>query len=102
LKSLSPLTATGFAADSEARKIKFTKPDLAVLVRGLKGDTLVHLIADSMANGYWVRADSGGPIYRNGVWVADEMAPHDSTLRAKAPQASKGPQTSKGGKKREE
>jgi hypothetical protein len=83
LKNLSPLTATGFASDSEARKIKFSNPDLRLTVKDAKGATLVNLVADSMPNGYWVRADSGGPIYRNGVWVADEMAPADTTLRAK-------------------
>ncbi|MBI4501958.1 MAG: DUF4340 domain-containing protein [Gemmatimonadetes bacterium] len=83
LKSLSPLTATGFASDSESRKIKFSQPDLRLQVRDAKGNVLVHLVADSMPNGYWVRADTGGPVYRNGVWIADEMTPADTTLRAK-------------------
>ncbi len=83
LKGLSPLAATGFATAAEAKTIKFTKPDASLVVRGDKGEALVHLLADSMPNGYWVRADSGGPVYRNGVWIIDEMAPLDSTLRAK-------------------
>jgi hypothetical protein len=83
LKALSPLSATGFATAAEAKAIKFTRPDVRVQVKDAAGNTLVHLVADSMANGYWVRADTGGPIFRNGIWVADEMAPWDSTLRKK-------------------
>ncbi|MBI4421651.1 MAG: DUF4340 domain-containing protein [Gemmatimonadetes bacterium] len=85
LRNLSPLNATGFATPNEARSISFARPDLRLLVKDARGGTVLHLLGDSMPNGYWVRADSGGPIYRNGVWVADEMAPHDSTLRAKKP-----------------
>jgi hypothetical protein len=83
LKSLAPLNATGFATAAEAKNVKFTKPELRLVVRDGKGNPLVNLMADSMPNGYWVRADSGGPIYRNGVWIADEMTPADTTLRAK-------------------
>ena len=83
LKALSPLSATGFATATEAKTIRFTRPDVRVQVKDAAGNTLVHLVADSMANGYWVRADTGGPIFRNGIWVADEMAPWDSTLRKK-------------------
>lgn len=83
LSSLSPATATGFASAEEAKKISFQRPDLRVVVIGTHNDTLIHLVADSMPNGYWVRNDSGGPIFRNGVWVADEIAPHDSTLRGR-------------------
>jgi uncharacterized protein DUF4340 len=83
IKNLSPLSATGFATPEEGKKISFSKPDVRVVVKDAKGGTMVNLIADSMPNGYWVRADSGGPIYRNGVWIADEMAPWDTTVRAK-------------------
>lgn len=85
LNSLSPATATGFATAEEAKKISFRQPDLRVVVIGAHNDTLIHLLADSMPNGYWVRNDSGGPIFRNGVWIADEIAPHDSTLRGRKP-----------------
>jgi len=83
LRSLSPATATGFASAEEAKKISFARPDLRVVVIGTHNDTLIHLLGDSMPNGYWVRNDSGGPIFRNGVWIADEITPHDSTLRAR-------------------
>jgi hypothetical protein len=83
IKNLSPLTATGFATADDAKKISFAKPDLRLVVKDAKGGTMVNLIADSMPNGYWVRADSGGPIFRNGVWIADEMTPWDTTVRAK-------------------
>ena len=50
------------------------------------GDSWVRTISmsgtEGLKRGFDV-ADTGGPIYRNGVWVADEMAPWDSTLRAK-------------------
>ena len=83
LNSLSPANATGFASAEEAKKISFQKPDLRVVVIGTHNDTLIHLVADSMPTGYWVRNDSGGPIFRNGVWIADEIAPHDSTLKGR-------------------
>lgn len=83
LRSLSPARATGFASAEDAKKISFARPDLNVLVIGTHNDTLIHLLGDSMPNGYWVRNDSGGPIFRNGVWIADEIAPHDSTLAGK-------------------
>lgn len=85
LNSLSPATATGFATAEDARKINFRQPDLRVVVIGTHNDTLIHLVGDSMPNGYWVRNDSGGPVFRNGVWIADEIAPHDSTLRGRKP-----------------
>lgn len=84
LRNLSPSTATGFATAEEAKKISFRTPDLRVVVIGTHNDTLTHLRADSMPNGYWVQHDSGGPIFRNGVWVADEIAPHDSTLKGRS------------------
>ena len=84
LHHLSPSTATGFAADSQVRKISFKQPDLRVVVIGTHHDTLIHLRGDSMPNGYWVQNDSGGPIFRNGVWIIDEIAPHDSTLKGRS------------------
>lgn len=83
LKGLHPLTATGIAAPADVKNVRFTTPDARVVLKGAGGQTLVNLVADSMPNGYWVQADSGGPVYRNGVWIADEMAPWDSTLRKK-------------------
>ncbi|MSR06036.1 MAG: DUF4340 domain-containing protein [Gemmatimonadetes bacterium] len=83
LRNLSPSNATGFATAEEAKKINFRNPDLRVVVIGTHDDTLTSLWADSMPNGYWVQHDSGGPIFRNGVWIADEIAPNDSTLRVR-------------------
>jgi hypothetical protein len=83
LSSLSPASATGFASAEDAKKTNFRQPDLRVVVIGTHNDTLIHLLGDSMPNGYWVRNDSGGPIFRNGVWIADEITPHDSLLRPK-------------------
>ena len=81
LQKFHPANATGFATPEDERAVNFARPDLRVVVRNGRGDTLTHLLGDSMPNGYWVRHDSGGSIFRNGVWIADEIAPHDSTLR---------------------
>lgn len=81
LQKLHPLNATGFATPNEIRGISFARPDLRLVMRNHRGEVITNLVGDSMPNGYWVRHDSGGPVFRNGVWIADEMTPHDSTLK---------------------
>ncbi len=83
LNRFNPLNATGFATPEQADSADFRRPDIRVVLRGPAGDTLTDLVFDSTSTGYFVRERKEETIYRTGVWVADEVAPADTTLMPK-------------------
>jgi hypothetical protein len=54
-----------------------------VRLLGAAGTPLVALAFHSAKSGFWVRADSGGTIYRLEAYSADQLTPPDSTFRPK-------------------
>jgi hypothetical protein len=82
LDRFNPLTATGFATPAQADSANFRSPDMRVTLFGPSRDTLAALVFDSVSTGYYVK-DPRDPanVYRTGVWVADEIAPSDTTLK---------------------
>lgn len=83
LQELREVTATGFPTATQADSIDFTAPDRRLVARGTGGQTLLALSFDSLSFAYWVRHDSGGPVFRMDSWRADRLTPADSALRAR-------------------
>jgi hypothetical protein len=86
LDRFNPLTATGFATAAQADSANFRNPDMRVTLLGPSGDSLAALVFDSVSTGYYVKEarDPANVVFRTGVWVADEIAPADSTLKPKS------------------
>jgi hypothetical protein len=75
------IDAAGFASAAQADSARFDRAERRATALRSDGTPLLRLVFDSTANGFWVRADSGGTIYRMDSWAADRLAPADSTLR---------------------
>ncbi len=75
------LEANGFATAEQVDSADFEQPDYSVTLVGLQGDTLAALLFDSTSAAFWVRAVSGGTVYRILRWKVNQMVPTDSTLR---------------------
>ena len=80
-QAFGEVDAAGFASPAQADSARFDHPDRRVIALRSDGTPLLRLAFDSTASGYWVRADSGGTIYRMDGWAVDRLAPADSTLR---------------------
>ncbi len=83
LQRYGSVTASGFPTEAQADSVDFRRPDRAITLLGLTGDTLAALLLDSTQAGFWVRHASGGPVYKILQWMADQLVPADSTLRAR-------------------
>ncbi len=81
--SLQDIMASGFATAGQADSANFAKPRRHLRVLGPGGTPLIALGFDSTAGGFWVKSDSGGPVYRIDSWEADRLTPSDSTLKPK-------------------
>jgi hypothetical protein len=75
------IDAAGFASAAQADSARFDRAERQATALKSDGTPLIRLVFDSTANGFWVRADSGGTIYRMDNWAVDRLAPADSTLR---------------------
>ncbi len=80
LERYGSVTASGFPTEAQADSVDFRRPDRAITLLGLTGDTLAALLLDSTQAGFWVRHASGGTVYKILQWVADQLVPADSTL----------------------
>ncbi len=83
LQRYASVTASGFPTEAQADSVDFRRPDRAITLLGLTGDTLVALLLDSTQAGFWVRHASGGTVYKILQWTADQLVPADSTLRVR-------------------
>ncbi len=83
LERYRKLDASGFPTEAQLDSVDFKKPDLTIDILGLDGDTLAGLVFDSTQSVYWARRKGGGEVYRLYSWAIRQMAPADSTLRAK-------------------
>jgi len=75
------VTASGFPGRAQADSLTFRAPARHVRLLRTGGSALLSLAFDSTKGGFWVRADSGGTIYRLEAWSADQLTPADSTFR---------------------
>jgi hypothetical protein len=80
LRALADVSAIGFASPALADSLDFARPDRSLAVLDRVGDTLLALVVDSTANGYWVRAGPGGEVFQLDFWRLNELMPPDSVL----------------------
>lgn len=72
--------ATGFATRAQADSIDFSKPERRTRLLSKSSRVLADLVFDSTAAGTWVRADSGGAVFKLDSWLWGRLAPVESTL----------------------
>jgi hypothetical protein len=84
LSHFNNLRATGFPEAADLDSIRFDPPDRAVTLASADGRPLLALVFDSTSGGaFWVRADTGGPVYRIDERAAELATPAESTLLRK-------------------
>jgi hypothetical protein len=81
LRALSNIAAIGFATDAEADSLDFREADRRLTVLGSDADTLLDLLMDSTAAGYWVRRAARPEVFRLDFWRVDELTPAPGALR---------------------
>ncbi len=81
LEAYESLDATGFRQPEEEVSVDFDRPDRLVALRDAAGATLLELAFDSTAGGFWVRKTGDSTIFHIANFVANRIAPTDSTLR---------------------
>jgi hypothetical protein len=82
LLQFTGLRAAGFPEPQELDSIHFERPDRRLTLRSPSGRNLLALVFDSThAGSFWVRADSGGPVYRLDSRTAELATPAESTLK---------------------
>jgi hypothetical protein len=77
------LRAVSFATQSQVDSLRFFKPARTVRVTGKNGAPLLSLAFDSTSAGFLVHGDSSRIVYRVDTFLADQVAPAESTLVAK-------------------
>lgn len=80
VRALARIDASGFATPAQADSAQFTPPARRLTVKGA-GRTLVALVFDSTADGFRVRGDSGGTVWRIDTGEADRITPTVASLR---------------------
>jgi Domain of unknown function (DUF4340) len=84
LTALADIRAISFATPAQTDSLDFTKPRLRLTVLGHGADTLLALVADSAASGYWVRRAGSTEAYQVDFWRMNQLTPSDSALRGPA------------------
>jgi hypothetical protein len=80
VRALTHIRASGFATRARADSAQFSRPDRRLTVKGTRG-TLAALVFDSTTDGFLVRADSGGTVWRMEAWEADQITPAVKSMR---------------------
>jgi hypothetical protein len=80
VRALARIGASGFATPAQADSARFTPPDRRLTIKGA-GRTLAALVFDSTADGFCIRADSGGTVWRMETWEADRITPTAGSLK---------------------
>ena len=83
LGSYRDVSANGFATKAQSDSIHFGKNARHAKLVSKSGATLASLTFDSTASGTWVKADSGGPVYKLDSWTWGQLTPAESTLKVK-------------------
>jgi Domain of unknown function (DUF4340) len=82
LGQFAEVRAVSFPDRAQKDSARFDHPARRLTILGPGGGKVVDLVMDSTYGGFWVRSDSGGPIYKLDQSKANGMMPLDSTLRA--------------------
>jgi hypothetical protein len=80
LGQFHPLTAGSIASQVQADSVRFGKTARHVTLRSRAGVALLALSVDSTA-GAWLRADTGGVVYRIDPWMLTRLTPAESTFK---------------------
>jgi Domain of unknown function (DUF4340) len=83
LISYRTVDAVGFASPAQTDSARFARPDRRTRLLRKDGSSIVTLLFDSTATGFWVKPDTGKTVYRVDSYTADRLAPADSGLRVK-------------------
>jgi hypothetical protein len=81
LASYRTIEAGGFASKAQVDSARFSPPDRRVRLLRKDGSALLTLVFDSTAGGMRVKSDTGKIVYTMDAYVADQLAPADSSLR---------------------
>jgi hypothetical protein len=82
--------AAGFASDAQADSARFSPADRKIRLLRKDGTPILTLLFDSTRTGFWVKPDTGRTVYMVETWVADRLAPADTSLRTR-PQPARRP-----------
>lgn len=83
LEAFRRVEAGGFATPAQADSARFGPAERRARLLGADGAPIFAVEFDSMAGGFWARADTGGVVYRMESWTVDRLTPAESDLRAK-------------------
>jgi hypothetical protein len=81
LRALSNVAAIGFASPAETDSLDFQQAGRRLTVLGSGADTLLDLLIDSTAAGYWARRGARPEVFRLDFWRVDELTPVEGALR---------------------
>jgi hypothetical protein len=81
LATYRTIEAGGFTSKAQADSARFSPPDRRVRLLRRDGSALLTLVFDSTAGGMRVKSDTGKIAYTMDAYVADQLAPADSSLR---------------------
>ena len=85
LSQFAELRATGFPTRAQSDSADFRKAERRVRLLGPSGMPLLAIALDSSTAGaFWVRADSGGSVYKVDQRLAEMITPAESFLRGVA------------------
>lgn len=83
LISWQSVRASDFATPAQVDSANFRRPDRKAVLEDAAGHPLAALLFDSTSSGFWVRADTGGTVYKLPAYTANALTPVDSSLKAK-------------------
>jgi hypothetical protein len=89
LATYRTIEAGGFASAAQVDSARFSPPDRRVRLLRNDGTALLTLVFDSTAGGMRVKSDTGKVVYTMDAYVADQLAPADSSLRPPRPPAKR-------------
>lgn len=81
LETVKDVRSSGYPSAAQRDSVSFKSPQRRLQVSSATGANLLTIDFDSTANGFWVRTDSAGPVYRVDIALADRLAPVDSVWR---------------------
>ena len=81
LETVKDVRSSGFPTAAQRDSVSFKSPQRRLQVSSASGANLLTVDFDSTANGFWVRTDSTGPVYRVDLALADRLTPVDSVFR---------------------
>jgi Domain of unknown function (DUF4340) len=85
LGAYKSIEAGGFATAAQADSARFNPPDRRLSLLRKDGSPLLTLLFDSTAAGMRVKSDTGKTVYTMDAFIADQLAPADSSLRPPRP-----------------